>query len=266
MGGGDKNDVPDEALDLSEDLTTLNQIVETLNRAVDVRGALDSALARLVALMGLETGWIFVKAPAAQDRGKDAGYVLAAHHNLPPALADADVWVGGCKCQRLCDQGRLTEAYNEVRCSRLGGADGDRRGLAVHASVPLRSADRVLGILNVAGPDWASFSSRALALLTNVGNQMGIALERAQLFDLLKEQRVHEQAALLDLSNQLLSRVRSPLYLSGAAGSAATSAPATSSRRLSDLQGQTGTLRALLVKLSTDLSERIERKSHVWSI
>jgi sigma-B regulation protein RsbU (phosphoserine phosphatase) len=205
MGGGDKKDVPDEARDLSEDLTTLNQIVETLNRAVDVRGALGSALARLVALMGLETGWIFVKAPTAQGGEEDGGYVLAAHHNLPPALADAGVWSGGCQCQRLCDQGRLTEAYNEVRCSRLGGASGDRRGLAVHASVPLRSGDRVLGILNVAGPDWASFSPRALALLTNVGNQMGIALERAQLFDLLKEQRIHEQAALLGLSNQLLS-------------------------------------------------------------
>lgn len=57
MGGGDKKDVPDETRGLSEDLTTLNQIVETLNRAVDMRGALDSALARLVELMGLETGW-----------------------------------------------------------------------------------------------------------------------------------------------------------------------------------------------------------------
>jgi serine phosphatase RsbU (regulator of sigma subunit) len=199
--------VPDETRDLSEDLTTLNQIVETLNRAVDVRGALDSALARLVALMGLETGWIFVKAPTAQDSGENVSYVLAAHHSLPPALDSDEAWTGGCKCQSLCDQGRLIEAYNEVRCSRLGGASGDRRGLAVHASVPLRSGDRVLGILNVAGPDWASFSPRALALLTNVGNQMGIALERAQLFDLLKEQRIHEQAALLDLSNQLLSRL-----------------------------------------------------------
>jgi serine phosphatase RsbU (regulator of sigma subunit) len=195
--------------DLAEDLTTLNQIVEALNRAIDVRGALDSALPRLIELMGLETGWIFVKDPTAGDRGEGGGYVLAAHHNLPPALAldNADAWAGGCKCQRLYDQGRLTAAYNEVRCSRLASASGDRRGLAVHASVPLCSGDRVLGILNVVGPDWESFSPRALALLTNVGNQMGIALERARLFDLLKEQRLDEQALLLELSNQLLSRL-----------------------------------------------------------
>jgi serine phosphatase RsbU (regulator of sigma subunit) len=190
--------------DLIEDLTTLNQIVETLNRAVDVRGALSSALARLVQLMGLETGWIFVP-----EGGAGEAYVLAAHHNLPPGLAvdRADAWAPGCKCQRLAAQGQLSAGYNEVHCSRLASASGDRRGLAVHASAPLRSGDRILGILNVAGPDWASFSPQALALLTNVGNQMGIALERARLFDQLKDQRIQEQAALLDLSNQLLGRL-----------------------------------------------------------
>jgi hypothetical protein len=93
--------------ELTEDLTTLNQIVETLNRAVDVRGALGSALARLVELLELEAGLIFVKTPTAQGRREDGRYVLAAHHNLPPALAldNADAWAGGCKCQSLCDQG-----------------------------------------------------------------------------------------------------------------------------------------------------------------
>jgi serine phosphatase RsbU (regulator of sigma subunit) len=195
--------------DLTDNLTTLNQIVETLNRAVDVRSVLDTALAQLVELMGLETGWIFLRDPAAGERRQGTGYLLAAHHNLPPALAldNPDVWEGGCECQSQCDQCDLAEAYNQVRCSRLTGASGDRRGLAVHASVPLHSGDRFLGILNVAGPDWASFKPQALALLTNVGSQMGVALERARLFDLLQERRIQEQAALLDLSNQLLRRL-----------------------------------------------------------
>jgi serine phosphatase RsbU (regulator of sigma subunit) len=193
---------------LTENLETLNRIGETLNRAVDVRGVLNSALAQLVELMGLESGWIFLRDPAAQDRWWGSGYVLAAHHGLPPALdlELAGPWEGGCDCQNLCDQGKLTEAYNEVRCSRLASASGDRRGLKVHASAPLRAGDEILGILNVAGPDWASFRPQALALLTNVGNQMGIALERARLFDLLRAQRIREQATLLDLSNQLLAR------------------------------------------------------------
>jgi serine phosphatase RsbU (regulator of sigma subunit) len=191
-----------------EALTTLNQIADTLNRTVDVRSALDQTLARLLELMELETGWIFLRDETAQDRWAGRGYVLAAHHNLPPALLleNSQVWTGGCDCQALCSQGKLTNAYNEVRCSRLAAAAGDRHNLAVHASVPLRSGDRVLGILNVAGASWEAFSLEALAMLANAGSQLGTTLERARLYDLVREQRLEEQAALLALSNRLLRR------------------------------------------------------------
>lgn len=191
-----------------EDLTTLNQIAETLNRATDVQGALNTTLAHLVELMGLETGWIFLIDPSEHLRSGNP-FLLAAHHNLPPGIAPDNqrIWGGGCECQDLCKEGELAQAYNEVRCTRLASAEGDRRGLVVHASTPLRSGDKKLGILNVAGADWSSFTPHSLALLTNVGNMMGIAIERARLFDLLREKRVNEQAALLKLSSQLLSRL-----------------------------------------------------------
>jgi len=195
--------------DLIKKLTTLNEIAETLNRAVDVQSALQNALVRLIELMELETGWVFLKDPSAKNRWWGRGYVLAAHHNLPPALAmdKARAWKGDCQCQKLCNNNQLTRSYNQVRCTRLASAGGNRRGLAVHASTPLCSGENVLGILNVAASDWSDFSPEALALLTNAGSQMGIALERARLFDMLKEQRIHEQAALLELSNQLLSHL-----------------------------------------------------------
>jgi serine phosphatase RsbU (regulator of sigma subunit) len=191
-----------------EALTTLNQIAYSLNHTADVRGALDRTLAQLVKLMNLETGWIFLRDDSAQERWAGRGYVLAAHHNLPPAmlLENSDVWTGGCDCQALCNRGKLTEAYNEVRCSRLAAAGGDRRNLAVHASAPLCSGDRVLGILNVAGPSWDAFTPEALAMLANAGSQIGIALDRARLYELVREQRLEEQAALLTLSNRLLRR------------------------------------------------------------
>ena len=132
--------------------------------------------------------------------------------NLPPAIAvgSPEAWNKGCDCQGLCDRGKLTDGYNEVHCSRLGEAQGDRRGLVVHASAPLRSGDKILGILNVAAPNWQAFSQRSLALLTNIGEQMGAALERAYLYDLLSEQRIQEQRSLLDLSEQLLQRLELP--------------------------------------------------------
>lgn len=193
---------------LITDLQTLNDISLALNQSSDVQTALDTSLAKLVQLMGLETGWIFVIDSSANDRWGGRGFRLAAHYNLPPALAvtNPDAWDKSCDCQTMCLKGEMVGAYNEVRCSRLGSVVGDRNDLAVHASTPLRSRENVLGILNVAAPEWSDFTPRNLSLLTNVGNQMGIALERARLYDALQEQRFHEQAALLDLSQQLLSR------------------------------------------------------------
>lgn len=194
---------------LNEDLTTLNRIAETLNRASDVEKALNSALAHLVRLMGLESGWIArVKASPLRNAGREE-FSLVAHYNLPPGLAPdhPEVWNRTCRCQDLFRQGKLAEAYTEIHCSRLESAEGDRRGLTVHASAPLISGDRRLGILNVAGVDWTSFTPRSLSLLTIVGNHIGIALERAELFDALKEKRINEQSALLDFSDQLLRRI-----------------------------------------------------------
>ena len=191
------------------ELTTLNRIIETLNQAVDVRQVLQSALADLLALMDLESGWIFLVDEQAQDSWAGRGFTLSAFQNLPPALdlEDPSAWNKGCDCQGLCKSGKLVAAYNEVRCSRLSESLGDRQGLAVHASVPLRAGTQILGILNIASADWQSFTPQSLALLTNIGNQMGNSLERARLFDMLREQRIQEQAALLELSNQLLSRL-----------------------------------------------------------
>lgn len=200
--------------ELVEKLTTLNHIAERLNRAVDVRGVLQHTLADLVELMGLETGWITLIDPPGGGENATSGHVLAAHHNLPPALApdNREAWAGSCTCLDRCRAGRLDEAYNQVRCSRLNresrdGGDLDRRGLAVHASAPLRSGDRVLGVLNVAAPDWSAFRPETLSLLTNVGSQMGVALERARLFDLLQERHQNQETALLYFSSQLLGRM-----------------------------------------------------------
>jgi sigma-B regulation protein RsbU (phosphoserine phosphatase) len=195
--------------DLIVQLKTLNQIAETLNRGVDVHGAMNTALAHLVELMGLETGWIFLRDPSSEDKGWGYGYTLIAHHNLPPAL-DLDnyrAWYGGCDCQGLCNKGKLNEAYNEVRCTRLAEVHGDRRDLSVHASAPLMMQGQVLGILNVAASTWEVFSPESLALLNNVGSMMAATLERARLFDILRERRIDEQAALVAFSNQLLGQL-----------------------------------------------------------
>lgn len=165
----------DALLQRNRELFVLNHIAETLNRTSDIQSALDDTLASVVELMGLQTGWVFL----LNDAGK---LYLAAHHELPPALDyPGSPWLGSCNCHALFRSGELHQAINIVQCSRLGESEGDRRGLEFHASAPLRSQERMLGILNVASPGWDTVTPDALLLLSAVGAQLGTAIERTRL-------------------------------------------------------------------------------------
>ena len=141
------------------ELTALNELAQTLNRALDLREALDAALPHIVEMMGLRTGWIFL-------RDETGAFRLLARHDLPPAISyPGPAWSGDCNCQDLCDAGKLNKAVNMVRCSRLKHAVGDKRSLAQHASVPLKNDSEVLGILNVATSEYGRFTPPQLQLL-----------------------------------------------------------------------------------------------------
>src|SRR5512139_1747136 len=66
----------------SRELSILKAIAEALNREVDLDRALQVALAQVVELFELRTGWIWL---LREDNGEP---YLAAAQNLPPALAD----------------------------------------------------------------------------------------------------------------------------------------------------------------------------------
>lgn len=180
------------------ELTTLNALAQTLNRALDLREALDTSLAHIVELLELRTGWIFLCDEYNQ-------FVLAARHDLPPAISyPGPPWEGDCSCQDLCMEGRLDKAVNMVRCSRLRVAIGDKRGLAQHASVTIRTNDELLGILNIATNEWSSFAADRLQLMAAISSMLATAIVRARLHDQVKVRRRREQAALINLSQELL--------------------------------------------------------------
>jgi serine phosphatase RsbU (regulator of sigma subunit) len=180
------------------ELTTLNTLAQTLNRATDLRETLDTALGQVVELMGLRTGWIFL-----HEEGDD--FRLAARHELPPALTyPGACWQGGCNCQSSLLTPKTQKNVQMVRCSRLRNAIGDKRSLAQHASVPLMNEHELLGILNVATTEYGRFSPPQMQLLSAVGAMLSTAITRLRLYEQVKIRRVQEQAALLKLSQELL--------------------------------------------------------------
>ncbi|MDQ3457848.1 MAG: GAF domain-containing sensor histidine kinase [Deinococcota bacterium] len=186
-----------------QELSVMNAVGELLNEEPDFSRALVPVLRRLVALLGLEAGWVFV-ARALEGNAHKSSFRLAAATGLPPALARdgaAPLCTGGCECLGLLGRGGLDRGVNMVTCSRLEAATGDRGGLSVHASVPLLGRDGPVGIVNLAAPGDTRLSEATLRFLTAVGRQLGTAFDRSRLAE--ARSREAQYAAVLEERHRL---------------------------------------------------------------
>lgn len=165
----------------NRDLAILYAIAGHLNRKVDVHEALQEVLAQVTKLLGLRTGWVWLL--DEQDRP-----YLAAAQSLPPYLANHPKrMTGTCLCLDTFLRGDLEGAANidVLRCSRLKNAerknDPSSLGLRFHASVPIYAGGVPIGVLNVASEDWRELGEEELQLLHIIGDQIGLAIQRARL-------------------------------------------------------------------------------------
>ncbi|WP_240662189.1 GAF domain-containing sensor histidine kinase [Paenibacillus xylanexedens] len=165
-----------------QEMVTLKTIAETLNTSNDLNFMLDTVVGKLLELTGLTAGWMFL----INERGE---YTCVSDYNLPPALLRKDkepMRTGTCWCVNRFKDGQLNHAVNIINCKRLEDAVefqwGDTHDITHHATVPLRSGEKMIGLLNVAAPAKEHFSDSELALLQGVAYQIGSAVERMRLY------------------------------------------------------------------------------------
>ena len=166
----------------AREIEILNAIAEALNRAPDVREALDRTLTLVTDLLGLETGWAWLLDP------ETGHFYNAAARNLPPYLREPVRMTGRhCWCIDAFLDGELSPRNIDVlECSRLRpAAQAEQtdltRGLRYHASIPLFFGATPLGIINVTSPSWRRLTRAELHLLSTIAYQVGIAIDRARL-------------------------------------------------------------------------------------
>lgn len=179
-------------MQIARQLTIFRGIAEVLNRSLTLREALDGALHRILELMGVEAGWIFLYEPESGQ------FRLAADVNLPLALAVAGKrrMSGDCRCITMLRDGQLTEPVNLIECLRLEQALPDAPDSHRHASVPLIAQDQAVGILNLLLARGRAFSREELDMLASVGHELAVAIQRARLFEQVRDQE-HTRRGLL---------------------------------------------------------------------
>jgi two-component system NarL family sensor kinase len=165
-----------------KDLRILSSVAEALNSVADIGQALEQTLQLVADHLHLRSGWVWLLDPDTDQ------FYNAASLNLPPYLQEpvrmAGTW---CQCTEDFRSGRLTpHNVDVIECSRLKAAVKREvrpltEGLRFHASIPLYFQKKQLGIMNVTGPAWRKLTASELLLLSTVGDQVGVTVERARL-------------------------------------------------------------------------------------
>jgi two-component system NarL family sensor kinase len=180
----------------TRELRVLNAIAQALNSSADVEQALQRTLSLVTELLDLRTGWIWLLDT------ETAHFYLGGAQDLPPYLQEPVRMTGHkCWCIGSFLAGELTPKNIDVmECSRLRPAVKkveQTYGLNYHASIPLYFQEKPLGIMNLTTPSWRKLSRGELRLLSTIGYQVGIAVERARLAEEgIRLARVEERARI----------------------------------------------------------------------
>ena len=209
-------------------LATLNTLADTVSRSLNLDEILHSALDKVLELLSLRAGWIVLRS-GEEDSGLGTDVRLAASRGLPQDLALA-------QCQCAWQQSLCAEVMQNGRprvCREMYEHDCPvaeylrREGLTFRTCIPVKAKDRVLGVMSLTadGSGYAEgISEDSLDILMAIGQQIGIAVENASLYEELRqEERVRRQLLERLISVQEEERKRIALELHDQTGQPLTS-------------------------------------------
>jgi two-component system, NarL family, sensor kinase len=172
-------------------LTAINRVILAANRPAEIHEVLYSILGIVVDVMGLETGWIYLRDP------ERARFHLATWHGVPDTLQAELLHKPEeplCRCQQEFIEGRLQPGANICACLRLNGFYPAKD--AHHVTVPLAALDQQFGVMNLLTKPDQPVSDDDLELLRAIGAQISEIVASAWLSIKLEEKEKARQLLL----------------------------------------------------------------------
>jgi nitrate/nitrite-specific signal transduction histidine kinase len=194
--------------DRTRELAGLNDIATVVSQSLDLNQILSDALDKTLEVLDMDAGGVLLP-------DSETGILrTVAYRGLSPKLVtQLDEMVSQPEfIRRLADEaGPLVIADLSLQDEHSAMRAGGFRSLA---RIPLRAQDEIRGLLFVCAHESREFESSKVRLLTSIGDQIGVAVDNARLFE-AEIRRRQEQGVLVGMSqlvsstldlNQVLSR------------------------------------------------------------
>jgi len=186
----------------ASELSTLLEISAHLRAASAGEDMLPAIVEKAGRAVGAEYTAVYLLDPRTGKMARRASHPAMPLRSESPWDVDEGVILGVAEKGnvQLIDRGAPSEEERR-------GAESPRKVAGwQHAVLPLRSQDRIVGVVQLAKSQGRKFSVADLDMLTAIGDIAGNALDRANLMETLEE-RVRERTRELALANERLKEV-----------------------------------------------------------
>jgi PAS domain S-box-containing protein len=168
-----------ELLRRNQALAALNTIAETVSRSLDLDSILNAALDKALEVMDVEAGLIHLLDEEADE------LIVIAHQGLSDRYVQGvnQLKVGEGLAGQVAQTGKpvvVTDISSDPRLTRIVVKEEQKRAFV---SVPLKARGKIQGTMNLVSRTFHQFTPQETQLLTAIGDQIGMAIENARLFE-----------------------------------------------------------------------------------
>jgi two-component system sensor histidine kinase DegS len=167
-------------------LAAINAISEIVSQSLEIEQVLNSALTKVTEVMGVEVASIFLVDKEAQEL------------ELKASRGASEEFIAGVRRMKMGEgfNGRVAQCGEPLLVKNVSQDPRITREVValerLHATliVPLKSKGEVVGTLSVSMRQPREFRPEEVELLNAIGNEIGIAIENARLYE--EEKRLEE--------------------------------------------------------------------------
>jgi len=188
----------------SEQLAVLNTIAAAVSQSLDLDVVLNAAIEKVVETLRFDASWIYLLDPSETELHLKAYNGLTDEIAQSMAKRTASAGIGGRVIETderlVFEDLRTDERYRSLTAGRKVGS----LGFIAAAGFPIRTKEKIIGVLHVANRAKRHFAPVELQLIESLAQEIGVAVENARLFSEVKE----KTSELLKMNEELQEATR----------------------------------------------------------